>query len=259
MARTQVTLAQLDNYGPWTVTPEPRREPDLQTLQARIYADLAQFVGAADGYVFFTRFDNVIAVTNGLTHEDHQRLQSSIGNRYPITMSLGIGVDETPADALAVATEHLQRAGSAQDETRTEIVDGEFLGADERGDDDVHVAHFDVVDATGTYTDRLDAYETFLTIERAVLALETYMYDRHGALTFFVGGDNAISITPPLGREQYEEAITHVREVADAELQVGVGSGSSAVEAGTAAKYALEACRENGTRIQCAGHPVPGE
>ncbi|MDL0139842.1 GTP cyclohydrolase IIa, partial [Halobacterium salinarum] len=26
MTNTQVTLVQLDNYGPWTVTPSPRRE-----------------------------------------------------------------------------------------------------------------------------------------------------------------------------------------------------------------------------------------
>ena len=45
-----VGLIQIDNYGPWTVTPEPRREVDLQTLQSRLYADLSQLFGDREGY-----------------------------------------------------------------------------------------------------------------------------------------------------------------------------------------------------------------
>ena len=66
MTTTQVTLVQIDNYGPWTVTPEPRREMDLQTLQSRLFADIAEYLGHRDGYAFFTRFDNMITVTNGI-------------------------------------------------------------------------------------------------------------------------------------------------------------------------------------------------
>ena len=40
VTNAQLTLIQIDNYGPWTVTPEPRREVDLQTLQSRLYADV---------------------------------------------------------------------------------------------------------------------------------------------------------------------------------------------------------------------------
>ena len=29
----QMTLIQIDNYGPWTVTPRPRTESDLQIVQ----------------------------------------------------------------------------------------------------------------------------------------------------------------------------------------------------------------------------------
>ncbi|WP_129116374.1 GTP cyclohydrolase IIa, partial [Halegenticoccus tardaugens] len=42
MTNAQLTQIQIDNYGPWTVTPEPRREMDLQTMQSRLFADLAQ-------------------------------------------------------------------------------------------------------------------------------------------------------------------------------------------------------------------------
>ena len=81
MTNAQVTLIQINNHGPWTVTPEPRREVDLQTLQSRLYADLSQLFGNREGYVFFTRFDNMVAVTNGLDEAANALVQESVGNR----------------------------------------------------------------------------------------------------------------------------------------------------------------------------------
>ena len=95
----QMTLIQIDNYGPWTVTPRPRNESDLQILQAELYADLERQFANKKGLVFFTRFDNLLAVTNGIDEEDHLRIQRSIRNRYPITISMGVGAAETPHEA----------------------------------------------------------------------------------------------------------------------------------------------------------------
>ncbi len=72
----QMTLIQIDNYGPWTVTPRPRNESDLQILQAELYADLERQFANKKGLVFFTRFDNLLAVTNGIDEEDHLRIQN---------------------------------------------------------------------------------------------------------------------------------------------------------------------------------------
>ncbi|MFB6095048.1 MAG: GTP cyclohydrolase IIa, partial [Halodesulfurarchaeum sp.] len=166
MTNTQVTLVQIDNYGPWTVTPSPRREVDLQTLQSRLYADLSQLFGNEGGYVFFTRFDNMVAVTNGIDLEEHARIQESVRNRYPVTVSLGVGLSPSPADALVDATALLQEEGSAQDEERTEVLLGQTLEEPVQTDEDVQIAHFDVIDATGTYTDELDAFSTFIHIEQ---------------------------------------------------------------------------------------------
>jgi len=107
---------------PWTVTPSPRRETDLQSLQARPFADLSDFVGDRDGYVFFNRFDNMIAVTNGIERTTHGRFQQRVRNRYPITASVGIGRATTPAGALGAASGVLQDAGSAQDPDRREVL-----------------------------------------------------------------------------------------------------------------------------------------
>ncbi|GGL58455.1 GTP cyclohydrolase III [Halocalculus aciditolerans] len=250
MTNTQVTLAQIDNYGPWTVTPNPRKEVDLQTLQSRLYADLSQLVGMHGGYVFFTRFDNMVAITNGLDLEDHARIQESIGNRYPVTLSFGIGTSTSPRDALVDATALLQEAGSAQDAERAEVLAGQTTEPTPAEDDDVHLAHFDVNDATGEYTDELDAYSTFIHIEQAYASLMRYLHDAHDGLAFFVGGDNVIAVVPDLERAAYEDAIRHVREDVDMDLKVGVGSGVTAQDAGMAAKHALEICREDGTHVE---------
>ena len=41
----------------------------------------------------------MLAVTNGMDIEDHRGYRNSIANRYPITVSMGVGVAETPYDA----------------------------------------------------------------------------------------------------------------------------------------------------------------
>ena len=250
MTNTQVTLVQIDNYGPWTVTPEPRREVDLQTLQSRLYADLSQLVGDRGGYVFFTRFDNMIAVTNGLDMEAHELIQESVGNRYPVSISLSVATGQSPAAALSDATERLQAAGSAQDKSRREILEGRAIEANYRTDEDVQIAHFDVIDATGEYTDQLNAFDSFIEIEQGYAALMKYMRQENDALSFFVGGDNIIATCPDLSADEYEGAIDHVTAVADVDLRVGVGIGTDAHNAGMDAKHALEHARADDTKVE---------
>jgi GTP cyclohydrolase IIa len=257
VSNTQVTLVQLDNYGPWTVTPEPRPEMNLQNLQASLFSDLAQLVGTRDGYAFYGRFDNMVAVTNGLDGEDHARIQSSLNDRYPVTVSMAVAVDEYPAAALAAASERLQSAGSAQDADRRSILDGEYLA--ESAPDDLRVAHFDVVDSTGTYTDEVDAFDAHVSIGSAVVELQRYLREAHDAVAYFVGGDNVIAVCPEMDHRDYEATIEAVLDRAGVELQVGIGTGEDAAEAGMEAKHALEQCRYEGTRIKGAPAPTPSD
>lgn len=243
----QLSLLQLDNYGPWTVTPSPRRETALQSLQSRLYADFSDFVGREDGYAFFDRFDNIIGVTNGMDRETHERFQEHVRNQYPITASIGVGTGKTPLAALGTATEQLQQAGSAQDPSRTEILG--VANTVDPGVSDLTIAHFDIVDVTGTLTDRQNAAQTTLDVRRATLELAEYMQREHDSIARFVGGDNIIAVCPPLAREAFDEARDAISETTGIELQVGVGNGSTAHAAGYRAKLALEECRENGHRV----------
>lgn len=250
MTNTQVTLIQIDNYGPWTVTPEPRREVDLQTLQSRLYADLSQLFGNRAGYVFFSRFDNMIAVTNGLDMDAHALIQESIGNRYPVTISLSVATDPSPIDALGTATNQLQDAGSAQDRTRQEILRGKPLAESMQRETDVQLAHFDVNDATGKYTDRMNEFDTFINIEQGYAELMRYMRMAHDSLSFFVGGDNVISVCSSIDESAYHDAVEHVLETVDVDLKVGIGRDQSPQAAGMEAKHALERCRTEGTAVE---------
>lgn len=252
MTNTQVTLIQIDNYGPWTTTPAPRREVDLQTLQSRLYADVSQLVGNRGGYAFFGRFDNMVTITNGIGMEAHECIQESIGNRYPVTASMSIATGETPIDALGTASQRLQAAGSAQDGDRRSVLRGTPLADDEQTDTDVQIAHFDVEDATGKYTDQLNEFDTFINIEQGYAELMRYMRRAHDSLAFFVGGDNVIVVCSAVDEAGYHDAIEHVRNSVNVELKVGVGRGRTAETAGMAAKHALESCRANGLSVELA-------
>ena len=74
-----------------------------------------------------------------------------------------------------------------------------------------------------------------------------------------VGGDNVIAVCPNLSDDEYEDAIQHVSDAVDVDLQVGVGRADNAHEAGMAAKHALEQCRYNGTRVESAPEAIHGD
>ncbi|QSG13052.1 Archaeal GTP cyclohydrolase III [Halapricum desulfuricans] len=244
----QVALIQIDDYGPWTVTPEPRRETDLQSLQASLFADFAEFVGAYDGYAFYGRFDNMYAVVNEIDPTAFERFQRRVRNSYPVTVSVGVGRASTPVEALDVASERLQAAGSAQDGDRREVL---AVGSDEPVETgSVTVGHFDVVDVTGSLTDQRNAVDVTLAIRRATLELVTYLRHEYDSIAHFVGGDNIIAVCPDIGPGAFDDAIEHVSAETGIELQVGVGRGPTAHAAGDEAKAALERCRATGARIR---------
>lgn len=237
----QATVFQIDDYGPWTVTPSPRPEMDLQTLQSRLYAEIAEFVGDREGYAFYARGDNIIGITNGMDQDAHEQLQASIGNRYPVTVSVGIDAGETPRAALAGASSQLRATGSAQDETRTAICRGETI---DEAAGEVTVGHFDIEDATNRLTDRFDAFEVYTTVQQWYGTLARHLYREHEALAFFVGGDNVVAVCPTLDQETYHDVIDSVTDRTDVPFRVGVGTGTTVHRAGMAAKHGLERGRE---------------
>ena len=88
----QLTIIRIEGYGPWTVTLGNDREAQLQMLQAKIYHDVQRLFSAKDGIVFFNRFDEYFAITNGLGAGDHREIQSELAKTYKdLSMSMAIG------------------------------------------------------------------------------------------------------------------------------------------------------------------------
>src|SRR5688572_18557085 len=96
----QLTIIRIEGYGPWTVTLGSDREAQLQMLQAKIYHDVQQLFSAKDSIVFFNRFDEYFAITNGLDADDHREMQHELAKIYKdLTMSMAIGAGKTAFEA----------------------------------------------------------------------------------------------------------------------------------------------------------------
>ena len=226
----QMTLIQIDNYGPWTVTPRPRNESDLQILQAELYADLERQFANKKGLVFFTRFDNLLAVTNGIDEEDHLRIQRSIRNRYPITISMGVGAAETPHEAQKLATIALQKEGGAQSSKRKEILAIDSLApADENNL--VQAAHIDINSVTETLTDIESAFDANFMVNKALL--------------FFIGGDNFMAPCNGLSEKEIEDILVEINDEIGIGLKAGIGVGRNMEDAAYMADLGLEEIRDH--------------
>jgi len=240
----QVTLIQIDNYGPWTVTPGPRAEPDLQALQSRLYGDLEREFGAHGGIVFFNRFDNLIAISNGMDYDDHLLIQKSIRNRYPITISMGVASASTPIEAQKIATKLIQDGGGAQSEERCEILEIDSLASED--DSQVQIAHIDIDDITGTLTDVASAYDTSLVVYEVLVALMKE-FEAIGGMCFFIGGDNYMAPSNGITEDVLRDTLKSVDKKTGVTLKAGVGISTSAGRAADLADIGLEDIRAKST------------
>ena len=237
----QMTLIQIDNYGPWTVTPRPRTESDLQILQAELFADVQRLIAAKKGLVFFTRFDNLLAVTNGLNEEDHMRIQRSIRNRYPITISMGVGAAETAHEAQRLATIALQKEGGAQSSGRKEILAINNI-IENPEDSFVQAAHIDINSVTETLTDIESAFDTSFMVNKAQHYLMTKLREK-GALLFFIGGDNFMSPCNGLSEDDLTQILKEIDEEIGIGLKAGIGRADNMEDAAYMADIGLEIIR----------------
>lgn len=241
MKKIQVTLVQIDNYGPWTVTPSPRKESELQILQAELFAELQRQFGSRGGLVFPTRFDNLLAVTNGISMEEHRQIQQRIGEKFPVTVSMSVGHASTPYQAQVQATLCLQRVGSSQSEERREALVGTCVT---RPDEDwVQLAHMDINHST-LITDSEPIYDTHYLLQRAHLSLIPALL-RRNALVFYMGGDNLISPSNGLDVSELERALLEVKVGLGVELKAGVGAARTAELAARLASEGLHEIRKS--------------
>jgi len=235
-----VTLIQLDNYGPWTCTLGNDREHKLQMLQSDLYSALLARFSELQGLVFFNRFDEMLAVTNGMTFENHKKIQQALEERFPVTLSMGVGVGKTPFEAQLVASKLLQQEGSAQSPTRSGVIAYERILPLDKSH--VQVMHFDVDGITETLTDHASAYQTSLYVMTLYAELMK-LFKRHEALVFFAGGDNFIGVANGLDTRAVESVIEDYRE-RNVRLKCGIGMARTGRKAAELAAMNLDLIRE---------------
>ncbi len=222
-----MTLIRIDNYGPWTLELGNDREYRLQILQSQLHAHLQRSFAMKGGAVFFNRFDEMVAVTNGISLEDHKEIQDEILQNYPFTISMGIGVAEEPFTALEKATIALQRYGEGK-----KIMTGELSDLYNYC---VQIAHIDVNNMTDRFTKKLSAYETALMINKLNVKLSE-LFLNHKSLTFFCGGDNFIAVANGVSENEVEMILRLTSKDFNLMLKAGIGiarTGRKAIELAT--------------------------
>ncbi len=237
MKKIQMTLVQIDNYGPWTVTPAPRLESEIQTLQAELFAELQKQFGRRGGLVFHTRQDNMLAVTNGISMEDHREIQAEVNAKFPVTVSMSIGAASNAYQAQVQATLCLQRVGGSQSAERIKALVGSPVSYPDQ--DWVQIAHMDI-NHSSLLTDSEPIYDTHLLIQRAYLSLIP-IFLRKNALVFYMGGDNIMALSNGLEVPEISAVLYDVKAEMGLELKAGVGAAHTAE---AAAKLASEGLHE---------------
>lgn len=228
-----MTLIRIDNYGPWTLKLGNDREYKLQILQAQLYAHLQRLFAERGGALFYNRFDEMVAVSNGISFKDHLRIQEEVSKNYPFTISMGIGLAEKPYDALEMATRALQR-------NSVKKVVGEF---DEYYEKSVKIVHIDVDNITGKIIDKLSAYETALMMNKLNVELGE-LFLNHKALTFFCGGDNFMVVANGVSEKEVKDILEKAGKDFNITLKAGIGIARTARKAIELATKGLDYIRE---------------
>lgn len=250
MEFVQLSIIRIDGYGPWTLTLGSDREARLQMLQARIYHDVQKHFAEKDCIVFFNRFDELFAVTNGLSALDHGLVLDAIKNDYKdLKLSVAIGRGPTAFEAnrnAALARKNsLQPPESASSPSLKDIFQKSENGERIRNKDTksmVQIFHIDVDGSTKVGL-KYSPYEVTLLVTKLYSRISDEFLKKN-ALTFFLGGDNFMVISNGVTRAQALGILQKVMRQGKVKLNCGIGRGRSGREAAKAATQALDRIRE---------------
>jgi GTP cyclohydrolase IIa len=229
----QLTIVRIEGYGPWTLTLGYDREAQLQMLQAKIYYDVQRLFDAKGCLVYFNRFDEYFAITNGLSEQGHAKIQRELGRLYrDLKMSMAIGVGRTALEA------SMKAYGAWKDgRPNDERIFGKAGPADV-----AQIMHIDV-DSSTKLSGRVSPYE----ITALVMKIYSRLADEFlkcNSLTFFLGGDNFMVISNGVTKEQADAAIKSATAGIDIKLNCGIGIGRTGKKAAEAATQALDTIRD---------------
>jgi GTP cyclohydrolase IIa len=231
----QLTIIRIEGYGHWTVTLGSDREAQLQMLQARIYHDVQRLFSERDSIVFFNRFDEYFAVTNGLSADDHRDIQHELTKLYDnMSMSMAIGAGITAFEANLNAYRERKEGSKMLSDTR-------IFGSGHHADV-AQIMHIDI-DSSAKVGNWLSPFEVTALIMKVYSRLaEDFL--KYNSLAFFLGGDNVMVVSNGMAKEQADKVIKNATAGIDVKLNCGIGIGKTGRRAAEAATKALDTIRD---------------
>jgi GTP cyclohydrolase IIa len=195
-----------------------------------------RFFSEKDCIVFFNRFDEYFAITNGLDTLDHKDIQRELAELYDdLKMSMAIGASKTAFEASLNAYNARKEGKLLDNEAR-------IFGNTHDEADLAQIMHIDV-DSSTKVGDLLSPYEiTALVIKIYNRLAEEFI--KHNSLTFFLGGDNFMVISNGVTKEQADAVIKKVTSGIDIKLNCGIGIGRTGRKAAEGATKALDTIRD---------------
>jgi GTP cyclohydrolase IIa len=232
----QLTIIRIEGYGQWTITLGSDRETQLQMLQARIYHDVQRLFSERDSIVFFNRFDEYFAITNGLSADDHRDIQHELTKLYDnMSMSMAIGTGKTAFEA------NLNAYRERKESSRMLDSDARIFGSG-RHADVAQIMHIDI-DSSAKVGNWLSPFEVTVFVMKIYSRLaEEFL--KYNSLAFFLGGDNVMVISNGMAKEQADKVIKNVTAGIDVKLNCGIGIGKTGRRAAEAATKALDIIRD---------------
>ncbi len=242
----QITYVQIDNFGPYTEEMGNNREHKIQILLSELFIFLQKRFNHQGGLVFSASRDNMIAVSNGISLDHHKSIINDVEREFPITISMGVGVGETPLEAQVEASKVLILEGSAQSFRKNILA---YNGHEFPIQDKIKVAHIDINFYTKIATDVNPFYSNYINLNKCYLTLME-SFEKLGALCFFNGGDNFICICPKSIQSSDFELIFDSFESKHKpwKLKVGIGVGENILEAISKANICLKEIREGNNK-----------
>jgi len=205
-----------------------------------------------DAIVYFNRFDELIAITNGLSLEDHLSIEQEINNMHKdLNISMSVGIGATSLDA-NIAAYHSRKNNNLLDKSRliyaNDQVQSMYNNSSKLSSEMfAQIIHLDIDNSTKV-SNILSPYEITTRIMKMLSSL-IELFVEQKSMTFFLGGDNFMVISNAVTKEKISLIISKIYESQNIKLNCGIGTaatGRKAVQAATEALDTIRSLRDQG-------------
>ena len=232
----QLTIIKITGYGPWTLTLGSDREHKLQRLQSSIYNEIQNLFSEKSCLVFSNRFDELFAVTNGLSLDDHIEIQKKLAKSFDLQLSMTIGCGDSPFEA------NLNADKARKSKIILEKEYNIFGYVNGKAEQLVQIMHMDV-DGSTSISAKKSPYEISSLMFKLYSEMSEFFLTKN-CLTFFMGGDNFMIVTSGDGKDHAVKFLSLIKEKHGIALNCGIGTANTAREAAKLATKSLDTIRK---------------